>query len=276
VPVLAATSDQYPITAINAVQNIGVGEDWQLLAVGPSSMGGPIPQVVQGFYRMVQTTPANGTTVRVTGYGLDNTPGGPGNSCQGGANQGLPCSSNAQCPGGACMVAACCNAAGSGCQNNCNATSQTEQTTTGPFNGLSGGNTHSYAVDTMPANSGSPIIWEAFQVTIGIHTDGGCTSSGGNNQGTAFNATPLRDALQAFAGTNAVYVDGGISGLPQNGGIFEPYTNVGQAVSAVLNGGTISMVTGSYAAADGNLFTAGADGRAITFQAPVGVVTIGN
>ncbi len=246
----AAVANQYPVTAIATVVNGGVGNDYQLLRLGPNSMNQDRAHVSRGFYRMVQTTPANGTTMRVTGYGLDNSPVGTGG-----------------------MGAACCDTNGdSVCEFNCNAASQTLQTHTGGYAGLTGGTTHRYSVDTMPANSGSPIIWEAFGITIGIHTHGGCTSSGGSNAGTAFAVAALRNALQAFPGANAVFLDSGISGLPQNGGIFEPYVTMSQASAGVANGGIISIVAGSYPGA----ITLGTGFKAMTLQAPVGTVTIGN
>ena len=48
------------------------------------------------------------------------------------------------------------------------------------------------------------------------------------------------------------------------------------AAAAVVNGGVVSIVEGNYRAADGNTFTAGADGKQMTLEAPVGIVTIGN
>lgn len=246
-------SDQFPVTAISAIQNLGVGQDYQVLALGPCSATGVRAHATRGFYRMVQTTPSNGTTIRVTGCGLDWTPAGTGGA-----------------------GAYCCDPDGNGplpCAFNCNSTNQTEQTATGSYAGLSGGNTHSYAVDTTPANSGSPIIWDAFDVTIGIHTAGGCTSTGGNNVGTAFVAAPLKNALQSFPGANAKFVDVGISGLPQNGGVYEPYVTMAQGVAGVSAGGILSVVTGYYPAAAGGTFVIN---KAMTIVAPVGVVTIAN
>ncbi len=249
-------NDQYPITAIAAIANGGIGNDYQVLRLGPNTANGDRAHVSRGFFRMVQTTPTLGNAIRVTGYGLDNVPAGTGGA-----------------------GAACCDPDGTGslpCGFDCNSSSQTEQTTTGAFVSFTGGNTHNHSVDTMPANSGSPMIWEAFGVTIGIHTNGGCTSSGGSNSGTAFAATPLRNALQAFPGSNAVFLDSGVSGLPQNGGIYEPYINLSQASAGVVSGGIISMVAGTYPAAAGNAITLGSGFKAMTLEAPVGAVTIGN
>jgi hypothetical protein len=52
-----------------------------------------------------------------------------------------------------------------------------------------------YRADTMGGNSGSPVIHEPTGVAIGIHTHGGCTSSGGANSGTASTHPGLQAAL---------------------------------------------------------------------------------
>jgi hypothetical protein len=57
--------------------------------------------------------------------------------------------------------------------------------------------------------------------------------------------------------------------------VFRPHKTVA-AVGAVQSRGIVSIVTGSYTAANGNKFTAGQDGKAMRFEAPVGVVVIGN
>ena len=41
-----------------------------------------------------------------------------------------------------------------------------------------------YSVDTMGGNSGSSVILERTQKIIGVHSHGGCTETGGNNEGT--------------------------------------------------------------------------------------------
>ena len=62
---------------------------------------------------------------------------------------------------------------------------QTNQTHTGP-NAGSSGTTMRYQTDTEGGNSGSPVIDEATGNAVGVHTHGGCsTSGGGNNSGTS-------------------------------------------------------------------------------------------
>jgi V8-like Glu-specific endopeptidase len=57
------------------------------------------------------------------------------------------------------------------------------------------GSSLGYATDTTGGNSGSPIILDGTRVAWGIHTHGGCSSTGGNNWGTASTNTGLRNAL---------------------------------------------------------------------------------
>ena len=73
-------------------------------------------------------------------------------------------------------------------------TNQTNQTHVGP-NAGSSGTTMRYTADTTGGNSGSPVIDEATGEAVGIHTHGGCTSSGGNNSGTSFFNSALFDAI---------------------------------------------------------------------------------
>lgn len=60
---------------------------------------------------------------------------------------------------------------------------QTAQSHTGPLVSVTSTRVQ-YAVDTMGGNSGSPIIDEATGNAVGVHTHGGCTSTGGSNSGT--------------------------------------------------------------------------------------------
>lgn len=102
---------------------------------------------------------------------------------------------------------------------------QTNQTHTGSNSGSSG-TTLSYTVDTMGGNSGSPVIDNATNEAVGIHTHGGCTSSGGSNKGTSFFHTDLWNAIDIGGGggggselTNGVPVTG-LSGSTGNEQFF--------------------------------------------------------
>ncbi|NNF57946.1 MAG: PKD domain-containing protein [Rhodothermaceae bacterium] len=79
---------------------------------------------------------------------------------------------------------------------------QTQQTHTGPNVGSSG-TTMNYQTDTEGGNSGSPVIDEATGNAVGVHTHGGCsTSGGGNNSGTSTFNSAFWDALDIGGGGN--------------------------------------------------------------------------
>lgn len=73
----------------------------------------------------------------------------------------------------------------------------TNQTHTGPFAGASTTQL-TYQVDTTGGNSGSPVIDETSGQAIGIHTHGGCTSTGGANSGTSLSHTGFQSAFTAL------------------------------------------------------------------------------
>lgn len=151
------------------------------------------------------------------------------------------------------------------------AENQTLQTATGSYNGESSNNADvwlRYAVDTTGGNSGSPIIWEANGLTIGIHTTGGCTNSGGENTGTSFEHDALENALQNFHGGSTVYVDNGHPTAVRNGTIFRPQSTVTTGVNQVANGGTVSIVAGTYS----DRITIS---KPMILRAPAGTVVIG-
>ena len=67
------------------------------------------------------------------------------------------------------------------------------QTHSGPYFSHSG-TVVEYQVDTQGGNSGSAVQWDDAGVAIGIHTNGGCSSSSGNT-GTGVNNAGLQAAL---------------------------------------------------------------------------------
>jgi hypothetical protein len=71
---------------------------------------------------------------------------------------------------------------------------QVQTTHTGPFVSLTS-STLRYAADTTGGNSGSPVILEASGFAVGIHTHGGCSSTGGANIGTAAQNAGFASAL---------------------------------------------------------------------------------
>lgn len=74
--------------------------------------------------------------------------------------------------------------------------SQVQKTHTGPLSEIRA-TSLCYATDTTGGNSGSPILHENTGDAIGIHTHGGCTSTGGCNQGTRIDRGDLQQAIAA-------------------------------------------------------------------------------
>ncbi len=71
---------------------------------------------------------------------------------------------------------------------------QVQKTHQGPYVSMVG-TTIRYAMDTTGGNSGSPVLNVNTGQAIGVHTHGGCTSSGGSNQGTGVHHPNLQNAL---------------------------------------------------------------------------------
>jgi hypothetical protein len=91
---------------------------------------------------------------------------------------------------------------------------QTQQTHVGPEAGSSG-TTMRYRTDTEGGNSGSPVIDEATGYALGVHTHGGCTTTGGNNSGTS----AFHTAFWAAIGTQGV-----APGPPDTLVVYSDYT----------------------------------------------------
>ena len=237
--VFSNPNDQYPINQVTWAfggNGTALGTDWAVFSVLQNSNTGLFPHPSRGFYRMTDQIPtANSENVRVSGYGLDNTPTGTG----GGEN----------------------------------AQTRTLQTHTGTYQGrtqASGGTYHSYQVDTTGANSGSPIVWSNNPLfTIGIHTNAGCTSTGGSNTGTGFGHDPLENAIQTFWNGNSVYVDpAAYPNTPaRDGTIFRPHSTLAHGVNATPNGGNLFLTPNTYTGTT-------VINRPMTIRAPAGTVTI--
>ncbi|MBT5410081.1 MAG: hypothetical protein HOK75_07450, partial [Phycisphaerae bacterium] len=71
---------------------------------------------------------------------------------------------------------------------------QAQKTHTGPYAQLNG-TSIAYQTDTSGGNSGSAVLNESTGEAIGIHTNGGCSSSGGENWGCAIHNSGLQEAL---------------------------------------------------------------------------------
>lgn len=252
-PVAASPNDQYPVgTTWYAFQDGGTGFDWAIMSVGPNSNTGQRAHWVQGYFHLSPVLPSDGTTLRITGFGVDNTPSGS-------------------------QPSQCCASSGGNCTHfGCNSSSLTLQTSTGPKSDDTS-NRILYQVDTEPANSGSPVIRNSNGFAIGVHTHGGCTSGGGGaNSGTRLTQSVLSTWLGNFLSDNygaATFVSwANDSGLPFGQPLF-PATTVPAGVGLVPSGGTVAIAGGNYTAAAGNT---GVLNKSVTLRAVSGVVTIGN
>ena len=244
----ANPNDQFPLVGGSEVWELigSTGRDWGIFNILPNNNTGERAHVGRGFFRITQVVPTDDTTLRITGYGNDNTPVGTT-----GGN---------------------------------NSRHRTEQTSTGPFQGqtTSGAQvTHSYRTDTEPANSGSPIIWRIGSVdfSIGIHTDGGCADGGaGANAGTSFNQQNLATTVNTWPAATVRYLDTASSTADVTGSIFRPYRTFSDAYNGTPTGGTLVLVAGTHPRTTvGNTGTwCIGQTKSITLRAPVGAVTIGN
>lgn len=125
-----------------------------------------------------------------------------------------------------------------------------------------------YRVDTQGGNSGSPVSLTDQALAVGIHTHGGCASSGGANQGVSFESDDLALALDDFFGTEVVHLDAAHPASLQSGTPLRPYKTVASAMSNVPSGGTVLAVTGTYVVGP-TVYTKG-----MTWEAPVGSVVL--
>lgn len=143
----------------------GQGNDYSYFGVFPNSNTGLKPHEAQGaWYTLgVPAAPQTGEQIRITGYGTTSSPVSP-------------------------------------------TWSQAQKTHVGPYSSYTFSGTNSkltYRTDTTGGNSGSPVVLEQTGLAIGIHTHGGCTSTGGANVGTGVSHTGLVAALAAPLGVCA-------------------------------------------------------------------------
>lgn len=110
--------------------------------------------------------------------------------------------------------------------------SQVQKTHTGGYTSLTG-TTVRHTVDTTGGNSGSPIEINGG-IAFGVHTNAGCTSSGGSNSGTALQNTGLQAAL-----ANPLSV-------ARSGGGNVPTSSLYVIGDAANNFGRLSTTTGVF------------------------------
>ena len=223
----------------------GTGADWAIFRLQSNAITGLSAHEAQGFFKITTSVPGEDTTMRVTGHGIDPFPTGPG-------------------PG----------RCGEEDEYFCNSDSLTQQTGIGRFDSLSG-TTLEHEVDTMPANSGSPVIWESNGYTVGIHTAGGCgdIAVGDENHGTWFGYEPLHDAILSRNPSGTLWVDSSAPTgfLFETGTIFLPFKSVTNAVTLAPSGSTLNIYPGSYSAP----VIAGENGKSFTLVPQLGTVVIG-
>ena len=178
--------DQYAVDPISVQSNggAGTGNDWAYFGTFPNSVTGLTAFQTQGaaFGLGNAPTPGPGSTIRITGYGVDSTPNSTFN--------------------------------------------QIQQTNSGPLV-TNSGNLVQYQVDTTGGNSGSPVIWEEQGTAVGIHTHGGCSTSGsGMNSGTHIIHPGLQAALATPKGVCRVGggAMGGVFADLGNGLAAAPFT----------------------------------------------------
>lgn len=164
---------QFAIDSASSMSvNGGVGNDyWVFKCFANSTTGRTTWQEQATAFTLATSIPANGTTLRNYGFGVDgtNADNATGNSCS------------------------CSSSAGTGQRN------QTQQTHTGPLNSVSGSRLN-YGFDTCGGNSGSVVQNNSTLLVVGIHTHGGCTASGGSNSGTAITHSGLQSAITTMSG----------------------------------------------------------------------------
>lgn len=197
---------------------------------------------VQSYFHLTPILPADAATLRITGYGVDNSPAGS-------------------------APQACCAWDDGNCTYmGCNSSSLTQQTSVGPRVSHDT-NALYYRVDTEPANSGSPVSVESHGYAVAVHTNGGCASDGGGeNKGTRLKQAVLSQYLDNFLG-GAVFVDHALVAANVTGAALSPARTVPQGVAIAPVGGTVALAGGQYLATDGNT---GVINKAVTLR-PVAV-----
>lgn len=126
-----------------------------------------------------------------------------------------------------------------------------------------------YFVDTAGGNSGSPIVWEARGVAVGIHTTGRCLIDwflDEGNAGTSFEVDALESALRRSFGSSAIFVDGQQdAGSISDGSVFAPHRSLEDAISSAPANAMLVVLGGTYKASEGN---------AVVLRNPMAVISV--
>jgi hypothetical protein len=158
------------------------------------------------------------------------------------------------------------------------AANQTLQTATGDYDGEDdndGALYHEYTTYSSAGTSGGPALWEGNDFAIGINSQGGCQQFlgfGPSNKATSLDNGDLAVAIHDFWGPNVVYVDTTPHVGDANGFIYNPYNNIGQAVTVAGAGARISIAAGHY---PGAVVLSRPPAQPVILTAPAGPVVIG-
>lgn len=199
---MPAANFQFAIDSAGSLYtNSGIGNDWWVYRCFPNSNTGLTTfQAMGQAFTLATSMPAAGTTLVNWGYGVDGTP-----------------------TNDASTTSSCSCASPNG------ARTQTQQTHTGPLTSVSGTRVN-HQVDTCGGNSGSVVAIQSSGVAIAIHTNAGCTSTGGSNSATAVTNTALQSAISTLAtgsGPVAPANDNCANATLLSAGTSASYTNVG-------------------------------------------------
>lgn len=140
----AHPNDQYAMEAFHMFLNGGVGADWSASAAVRNSNTQLYPGEAQGSWFAVVAAPAF-----AAGQSIRISGHGSGNGASGSPTWNL-----------------------------------VQKTHVGARQSTATATALRYGTDTTGGNSGSPVVFEATGEVIGVHTHGGCTSTGGGNSGT--------------------------------------------------------------------------------------------
>jgi len=203
------TNDQFPLNPATLISSDrGAGIDWALFKCGRNGANQTTFERQMAAVALANPVPG-AANAYVIGYGLD--------GANIGANPGDPSPShvgdNSECGNENVANGQHCDSGTAHAVRNA-----TQQATTGPVNivTLADGHTEGallrhihHTVDTCGANSGSLIRDDFTLRGLGIHTHGGCTSTGGSNAGTPADETGLRGAIDSGSVVTPCCGDGG-------------------------------------------------------------------
>lgn len=133
---------------------------------------------------------------------------------------------------------------------------QTLQTHVGPYSSTSGTSIR-YATDTTGGNSGSPVIQEATGLAVGIHTHGGCTTTGGANSGTSTTLAAFVSAFNALCPPPLPSFN--IAATTTGGGVNDFHLQVNNLPATMVQGFTLLSLDTSLPAGQGSLLGIKAD-----------------